>query len=316
MAPRSRRWRIVVKAAGYGLVALIAFFLGRALYRSWNQVPFASIRFHYGWLVASYVGLVLSFFCSVQAWRAILRALGAGMGFRDSWFVITASYAAKYLPGHVWAVGGRILLSKSHGVPEKISGTAMILETMALLTGALAAFGLALPWMVHEGLPSWIWWLFLPVPPALVLMFTPLLGKAVRLAARMFLKRDVRLEIRSPGLLTALLLFTASSIVQGAAFFALIRSLYPVELRFLPGIIGAYNGAWATGFLSIVAPGGLGVREGAMTVLLGSCITMPVAIIAAAVSRLWITLFEVAMAVAGLRMKPKAIIPETILEQP
>ncbi|MRR10225.1 hypothetical protein EG831_09180, partial [bacterium] len=238
------RWRRLVRAAGYLLVALIVFFLGRALHRSWNQIPFDRITFHYGWLAASYLGLVASFLCSVQAWRFILRALGSRMGFRDSWFVITGSYAAKYLPGHVWAIGGRMLLARGKGVPEKVSGVAMVLETAALLAGALIAFGLCLPWMVRDGLPSWIWWLFLPVPPILALMFTPLLERMVGFAARMAFKREVRVAISAPGLLAALALFTLSSIIQGAAFFSLVRSLYPVAPRLLPDVIGAYNGAW------------------------------------------------------------------------
>jgi glycosyltransferase 2 family protein len=136
----------------------------------------------------------------------------------------------------------------------------------------------------------------------------------VRLAARIVLKREAQVEIRSWGLLPVLLWFTASALIQGAAFFALVRSLYPVEFRLLPGIIGAYNGAWAAGFLSVIAPGGLGVREGALTMMLGPYITVPVAIISAAVARVWITLFEVAMALAGLRMKSTPATNETTRE--
>lgn len=308
-------WRSLARTAGYLLVALIVFFLGRALYRSWNQIPFDRITFNYGWLATSFLGLVVSFLCSVQAWRSILRALGSRMGFRDSWFVITGSYAAKYLPGHVWAIGGRMLLARGKGVPEKVSGVAMVLETAALLAGTLIAFGLCLPWMVRDGLPQWIWWLFLPVPPILALMFTPLLGRAVGFAARVAFKREVRVAIGAPGLLAALALFTLSAIIQGAAFFALVRSLYPIAPRLLPDVIGAYTGAWAAGFLSVVTPGGLGVREGALTVMLGTYVTVPVAIIAAAVARLWITVFEVAMAMAGLRMKSSSAPSETIRER-
>lgn len=316
MTRRAVNWRSLARAAGYLLVALIVFFLARALYRSWNQIPFDRITFHYGWLAVSYLGLVASFLCSVQAWRCILRALGSRMGFRDSWFVITGSYAAKYLPGHVWAVGGRMLLARGKGVPEKVSGVAMVLETAALLVGALVAFGLCLPWMVLDGLPSWVWWLFLPVPPILVLMFTPLLERAVGFAARVALKREMRVAISAPGLLAALGLFTASSIIQGASFFALLRSLYPVAPRLLPDVVGAYNGAWAAGFLSVITPGGLGVREGTLTVMLGTYVTVPVAIIAATVARLWITVFEVAMALIGLRMKSGEVTPPTTREHP
>jgi glycosyltransferase 2 family protein len=291
------------KIAAAVIIIVIAYFLGKQLYRGWKDIPFASLEINYLWLVASFVGLFASFACSVKAWQVILGGLGSRMGFTRSWWVITASFLAKYIPGHVWAVGGRMLLCKAEGVPEKISGTAMIIEMMGLLLGSLLAGIVCIPFLLARGVPSWIWLMALPAAVLLLLLFSPLLFVLLRWVARIFLKREVALAASPARFGAAAALYFASALIQGAAFFLLIRTIYPISPSCLPGAIGLYNGAWAVGFLSLITPGGLGVREGAMAFLLKYFVPVPLAVIISLLARLWITIFEVAVALVGLRFR-------------
>ena len=293
----------VKKAAAAVIILVIAYFLGNQLYRSWREIPFSSLRFNYAWLAASYLGLFASFACSIKAWQIILEGLGSKMGFARSWWVITASFLAKYIPGHVWAVGGRMILCKAEGVSEKISGTAMIIEMMGLLLGSLMAGIVCIPFLLAQGVPSWIWLMTIPAAVLLLLLFSPLLFILLRWVARVFLKREVALAASPSRFGAAAALYFASALVQGAAFFFLIRTIDPVSLKYLPGAIGLYNGAWAVGFLSLITPGGLGVREGAMAFLLKYFIPVPLAVIISILARLWITIFEVAVALIGLKFR-------------
>jgi hypothetical protein len=301
---KGRRWRgLAGRLAGFLVVGAVVFFIARALARSWNEIPFDQFRLSPGWLALSYAGLVASFALTIRAWQVILGSMGQGMGYRASWWVVTGSYLAKYIPGHVWAVGGRMWLCKRQGVPEKYSGTGMLLEMMLLLLSSLAIFGSGLPLVSGRGAPEWGWLLLIPAPFILATLFTPMLRWALRTAAKIALKREIALDIKRGGMARALLLMVASSAVQGMAFFALARSIYPVETGYLPHLTALYNGSWAAGFLSIVAPGGLGVREGALVLFLKPYLPVSVAIIIAAAARLWITVFEIAMALVGLYMR-------------
>ena len=293
----------VKKSAALLVVLVISYFLGNQLYRGWKDIPFSSLQFNYFWLVFSYLGLFASFACSINAWQIILEGLGYKMSFARSWWVITASFLAKYIPGHVWAVGGRMILCKAEGVSEKISGTAMIIEMMGLLLGSLLAGIVCIPFMLAQGVPSWIWLMILPAAILIVLLFSPLLFALLRWSAKIFLKREVTLATSPARFGAAVLLYFISALIQGAAFFCLIRAIYPISLKFLPGAIGLYNGAWAVGFLSLITPGGLGVREGAMAFLLKYFIPVPLAVIISILARLWITLFEVLVALIGLKFR-------------
>ena len=299
--PDINAWRKYTKVVGILFVAAIIFYLGYKLYRSWNDIPFEQIRVNYYWAGISFFGLSASFICTIIGWQRILSSLNQRIGFKKSWWVVTGSYLAKYIPGHVWVIGGRMYLCKKEGISEKISGTGVILEMIAVLLAVLLVFSMSFPFLVSHGLPGWIWYLIIPVPFAAVLFFSPILPKTLKWTADKVLKKELKLEMRKGDLLESLGLFILSSILQGISFFLLIKSVYPLSYAYIPDIIGIYNGSWAIGFLSFIAPAGLGIREGVLTLFLNHYMPLPVAIIIAALTRLWITVFEVIMALVGLK---------------
>jgi hypothetical protein len=81
---------------------------------------------------------------------------------------------------------------------------------------------------------------------------------------------------------------------QGIGFFLLIRSFYEIEIAQWPFFWGIYTLAWMVGFLSLLTPGGLGVREGIMTFFLSLYMPVSMAIIVALLARVWNTIAELA----------------------
>jgi len=59
-----------------------------------------------------------------------------------------------------------------------------------------------------------------------------------------------------------------------------VASLYPLAATDVPVVVAAYAAAYAVGFLALLTPAGLGVREGVLVVAL--------------ISRLWMMLVELA----------------------
>jgi uncharacterized membrane protein YbhN (UPF0104 family) len=74
---------------------------------------------------------------------------------------------------------------------------------------------------------------------------------------------------------------------MGMSFWLLAAALTEVELSLLPQMIGAFTLSWAVGFFSFVTPGGLGVREGALTLLLKPFFPLYAAAALALLSRIW-----------------------------
>jgi len=296
---KSSLTKILPKVLGTAIIIVIIAYLSKKLYLSWSEIPFETISFNYKFLILSIVGLFFSFLCALISWQIILFSLGAKIGFKKSWWVITGSYLAKYIPGHIWSIGGRMYLCKKEGISEKISGTGMVLEMISLLSAALLASLLFIPSIIDKSISTWMLGMLALIPITLVMLFTPLLNIILKLTARYIFKKEISLEIKKSWLGLNLLIYIFNVVIQGIAFFLLILSIYPIPVSNLPPVIGLYNGAWATGFLSFITPGGLGVREGAVALLLKSYMPFPMAIIIAGVSRIWVMIFEIIIAGIG-----------------
>ena len=76
-------------------------------------------------------------------------------------------------------------------------------------------------------------------------------------------------------------------VLLGTAFFLFIKSFYPVVPSQLLLVTGTYAVAWSIGFLSVITPSGLGVREGVLSLLLTSVLPPATATFVALLSRVW-----------------------------
>jgi len=86
--------------------------------------------------------------------------------------------------------------------------------------------------------------------------------------------------------------YAAYWLLTGLAFAVFVRSLYPLPAAEVPLVAAAYAAAYAAGFLSLLTPAGLGVREGVLVVALAPVLPAGPALVVALLSRLWMMAFE------------------------
>jgi hypothetical protein len=89
---------------------------------------------------------------------------------------------------------------------------------------------------------------------------------------------------------------TAVWFVYGIAVFVLVPDSYQANFSVLLASVGAFCIAYAAGVVIIVAPAGLGVREGVITFLLSPYLGLTNAIAVAVVTRVIHTLSDFSMA--------------------
>ena len=82
----------------------------------------------------------------------------------------------------------------------------------------------------------------------------------------------------------------------GFAFFLFVRSLVPVAWTQAGVLCACFAFAWIVGFLSFLTPGGLGVREGLLGILLANYMPVPQATLVALLCRVWMLSAEILLA--------------------
>ena len=271
------------------VLALVALgFLGYGLAANWDETAAAVARIS-PWAVAGAFGAVLlGQFCMLLAWRQVLAGLGSPLPVRVAGRIMFVGQLGKYIPGAIWAYAAMMDLGRDHGSPPRRTFACISLALVINLgVGiAIAAATLATQEAVRQS-----WYLLLLLPVIAVCMHPKVLTWGLNLALR--LARRETLDTVLPGrrVLAALAWTVLGWLVYGLHTWMLAGrwDLYVVAT-------GAYAFAWSTGLLAFLVPAGVGVREGALVLVLHPIIGTGAALAVAAVSRLAFTLADVTAA--------------------
>ena len=92
-------------------------------------------------------------------------------------------------------------------------------------------------------------------------------------------------------------------LLYGLAFWLLAQGMIPNDVPDLPVAVGSFAAGYIVGLLALFAPGGLGVREGVLVVLLAPAIGAGPALVLSIGSRILMSVTEVLAALAGLAIR-------------
>lgn len=238
--------------------------------------------------LAALVGLV-SPWVSMLGWRRLLAALGSPLTVRAAAPVFLPGQLAKYLPGSVWTIVVQADLASRLGVPRR--RTAVVsLVSMVLSIAVGAVIGLpALPQVLNQAVSATTEGagsvdaatVALTAAAALGALSVMLWPRGINAALSRLLARAGRpgmdRDLRTADLASVMGWFAAAWLGQGLTTMVLVRSLAP-EIAPATLVVTTICGTAVTtalGMAAIVAPAGVGVREGTMLLVLSAI--MPLA---------------------------------------
>ncbi|HSJ23841.1 MAG TPA: hypothetical protein VK929_04085 [Longimicrobiales bacterium] len=266
-------------------------------------------------LAASFVLLVLFYIGHAFIWRRILVDLHIGEpGGATTLRIYFLASLGRYLPGKIWALAGLAVLAGRAGLPPGPAAAAQVLGQFGFLATGMLFLGVTLPeWpaalgaagnaSVQAALPLTIGAVMLTAAGAGIwlLVATPL-GHAFRerLAGALGPRAGDRLRaafaladrVRPLHAAVWAGAYALSWVLLGLAFALFVAAFEPATAaspRFVAGTVAA---SYLVGYLFFVVPAGIGVREGAMVLLLAQVMPPAGAIVVGALSRLWFTAAE------------------------
>ncbi|MCS7250183.1 MAG: flippase-like domain-containing protein [candidate division WOR-3 bacterium] len=268
----------------YLLIIIAFYFIFRNIFKNWNEIRIALLNINWYFLIFSYLLLFPSLFLYTYAWQLILKELDKerNISFSDCLGIVVVSNLGKYVPGKVWFALSRIDFTKSFGFSENKIFLGILLESFFLFLSAFFYFIFFLRKYFY--LP----FLFL------LLIITPNFFKLLfNFVLKIFKKERLVVSFPIKKLIPLLFLYILCWFFQGVAFFFLIKTFYfPISFHNLLSLIGIYALSWMLGFIVLIAPGGLGVREGSILLFLKDIFPMSIASLIALISRIWITIHE------------------------
>jgi glycosyltransferase 2 family protein len=284
------------------IVALVLLFFGLALY---SQLPLI-LNYHWvfdpAYFAVALLVLIARGPAQVYPWWAIIRRLGYALPFSKTIRIVYHSALARYLPGQVWYAVSRVYLAEKEGVPRLVTAVSMGLEAALLVASAALVASLSL--VVWRDAPLWLGAIVLAALLALILQPRLFFG-GLNWGLTRIGRQPLELELSRSDVLRLLWPFVFNWLLYGVMSFALTASLYPaLSWTQAPALTGLFVAAWLIGFLTIIVPQGLVIREGLiftfLTTLLG--VPAPVATATAILSRGWTMLGEGIWAAISTRL--------------
>jgi len=257
-------------------------------------------------LLYSALFIIFGKFCLFLLAKYSVDREGFHLPYQQVFFIVATTQLGKYIPGGVWHFVGRYNAYQNEEISLTKSTKAMISENLWLLSGALmvgASFGiyskLGKDFLAGNGLS---------VPfPVLYNMFIFLLWVLLLIGYEAILQRKFP-SIKTLKLLKLILNQTLTWAFLGISFLF----IFPENsLSLLPDAVFGFAISWAIGYIAIFAPGGIGIREGALVWIFSSLFAPEDMLIFSTVHRFLYVAVEFLMGFLSLLLQPLLIVKNT-----
>lgn len=255
------------KILSFILITVIFTVLAQNIVHNWSVIKSFPWRFSGPDFILLLLFLLPFYLINGNSWFLILRALGNKIDYFASIRIWLLSNASRFIPGVVWQYGGRIYLSSKVGIPASKTLIALLTESIFVMTVGLIIVLATFNFEHYAGgikiFKTTI--LILPLLIAAISLFNnqKMMTKIIAIFQQITGKEG---EIKSFKLSTywiliLLLNYLLQFIFAGSVLFFLAKQAINLDWNLYAIFIGIYAASWLLGYITIIAPAGLGVQE-------------------------------------------------------
>jgi hypothetical protein len=292
-------------------------FIFKSLVMNWQDILSYELRIDGLSMGLALISLTGAFCLLPLASQKVLSGFGYSLAYRATYHGYFIAQLAKYLPGGLWVIPGRVMIFKNYGVNAISASAGIVVEMCVLLVAGILVF---VPYLFFIGtgpLPD-LW------TPGVLLILPIILGlhpsifnRLMNWILSLFGYEDLTVSFSLQKVATILLIDLVFWLAVGVGFYFLITSILNVPFRMYIVATSAFSMAWILGFLAFFIPGGLGVREGSLALLLSPFLPAPLPAVSALLARIWWMLAEMISFIVTTRalknLKGSEISPPTYL---
>ena len=299
------------------------FFLINPFVETHTELEGVTIEIRWQWLILSFGVLLLYRSAYVQPFVMLLRVLDSDtarlpstpmhtVSFRTAFALFHLANITRYLPGRIWGVIRLLSLSHRFGLRKTTTVSSLTLHVgIETALGGLIGMSLIFSPKVRDTALGMLDKIsghttLLSLACLGILIGTLFLMPKVSVHAREFLKTLTSLRRHSRLWTDVIVRHILLWKCQGLAFFLFVKSFVPVAWTDVAVLAACFAFAWVIGFLSFLTPGGLGIREGLLGLLLANYMPASQATLVALLCRVWMLSAEIVLAGAAFYLRKKS----------
>lgn len=246
-----------------GLAVVVFGFLVLTVINQWSEIKSEGVHFHVLWLIPAFVILPLFYVLGAYGWDLILRSLGYKLGFGRAQVAWGQPLPARYVPGSVLYVLGRVLLSERAGIPRRITVASIVYEQAISATSAIVVAAYFI--INHPDLQGYPirWAVLLLIPAAITIMHPKVFGRLSTKLLAAFGRDPLPVVMSLRDVVLLLVYYSLNWLVIAFGIYAVARSVTYIPYRDILLVGSAQAIGYFAALVTIVAPAGLGVRDAA-----------------------------------------------------
>jgi glycosyltransferase 2 family protein len=258
--PRSKRVRLAIQL---GIAILVFGFLVLTVVDQWAEIKDKGVHFHVLWLIPAFIILPIFYALNALGWDMILRFLGYRLGAGRAQVAWGQPILARYVPGSVLYVLGRVLLSERVGVPRRLTIASIVYEQALQATSAILVCSYFL--IDHPDLQGQPlrWGILALIPLAIAILHPRVFGPLANRVLRAFGREPLPEVMSLRGVIAVLVFYTLNWGVVAVGIWCVARSVTEIPASEIPAVGSAQAFGYVAALVTLVAPAGLGVRDAA-----------------------------------------------------
>ena len=265
LPPRVKKRKPWVVALKLALLAVVLYFVGKALYKNFAELRRSGVSFelNYGYVLLALASLLLARLMNALNCATLVTALGNPIQARRVIPIIWIASLGRYIPGKMAVVAGALVMFSRQGVRVPVAMTAMFLGTMmVIILGLVACTPLLFTPQLREAFPQGAYISLAMLVVGAIALAPPVFLRLCNAVLKL-LKREALPTAISPLLFWRAIGQTILRVLfQGLGLYFAARSLQVLDTHAYFTTLGAASLASVAGFMAPFAPAGLGVHEG------------------------------------------------------
>lgn len=294
---KSRLRSLLTFIIGWPLSLIALFFIIRLIISHFTEIESHLHHINYTLTLIGGLCFVLYYFFRSYMYQKILNFLGYPLRLQETAYYWGQSELHRYIPGNVWSFLGRTVLFSRKNVSRSDITLSLIVESQLVCIGTILVTLLGVPFILQTFVPE--------LPDKGLVTGVAVLASLFLIAFFLSfsrLKRMVKQPLLRKFLFTPftvsenLLLLALSALCFlffGLGYYFTITSIYPLHLQLIWALSGFFAFSLLVGYLSILTPTGLGIREGIVVFGLKSMVAIPILSFASIFTRVLLIISEV-----------------------
>jgi len=298
----------VKHVASFLLAGGVIFFFARAVQRNWSEVVAHQFQLDYPLLGFSFLTVIGASLLATRAWQTAINALSQSrrLTFSEAVATVNTTSLTKYLPGKFWSYAIQMYWLSARGFSKSLILYVNLINLgISLITGVILSLVFLLfthgPFPQSAVLSAFLLLLVLDV--ACMYFHTRALKLGIALVKRLFKREMAFFDVSAPLLVRLHLIHFLAQVVSGVGGYALCAAIgYDLGLKTILLVMASLILSDTAGFVAFLVPGGLGVREATMYMLLGGAAVGSLAVVFPLVSRLLYMAADIVLGAVALQL--------------